>query len=249
MPYLPLELDGKKAMVKVARASGVPPGEVMWGLSELWEYVWTTKQDVVAPVVVLGCMGHSVPADTLVAFGFLEPVEEGFRVRGAGRLLAVSEARKKGAESTNAKRRSATLSVQNEPQKHAERTVERRSSDAPEALLHPEAQHPTPKLPKEEAPPLSVVKNDWDGDVDFWNWFQSRRRAAGFVKEKPPNSKALADFWREALEQLQGDPEPLRETVFRFGDDPYWQKRDLPFAAFAKNWPKYVPRGAVAHDA
>lgn len=94
MPYLAFELDAKKTAVKVARSVGVEPCVVAWALLELWEHVWETKQPIVTELVLFGCIGPSTALrDALVAFDFLERVENGYRVRGASRYLRVSEAR------------------------------------------------------------------------------------------------------------------------------------------------------------
>jgi hypothetical protein len=119
---------------------------------------------------------------------------------------------------------SKTVSVSKSVEKHAEKT--------------------NPPTPTE-------ILGDWLSADDFWNWFQALRRKAGCVKEAPPSPRALSAFWSEALMELEGNPEPLREAVYRFGDEAYWQnaKPPCPWDAFAKQWRDFIPRGAVAHDA
>lgn len=105
MAYLQVELDAKKLMGKAARAAGVSPGDVCWALMELWEYVYSAKRDVVGEMVLDGCLGANAKLrEALVAFGFLESVDRGFRVRGATRYLGFSQAQ---AERGKARAKSA----------------------------------------------------------------------------------------------------------------------------------------------
>lgn len=195
MPYLPLELDGKKAMAKVARACSVSPGDVMWGLSEVWEYVWTTKRDVLSPVVVLGCMGAAIPASILVAFGFLEEVEGGFRVKGADRLLktfkARSEAGKKHAGNL-AQNNRVTPDDPVNPSPPPPGDIPGDPAGSPPGLP-PNTQHPTPNTfkppPPTPSPPVVVVGKE------FWDWAQGQRaRERGLEPEAAP-PKGWAEFW------------------------------------------------------
>lgn len=107
MSYLAVDLDAKTAMPKVARAAGLSVGDVAWGLMELWEHAWREKTDVASGPVLAGCFGGgAATTDALVAFGFLEPTQDGYRIRGASRYLRIQEARSKGgkASSGNLKR-------------------------------------------------------------------------------------------------------------------------------------------------
>jgi len=107
MSYLAVDLDAKTAMPKVARAAGLSVGDVAWGLMELWEHAWREKTDVATGPVLAGCFGGgAATTDALVAFGFLEPTQDGYRIRGASRYLRIQEARSRGgkASSGNLKR-------------------------------------------------------------------------------------------------------------------------------------------------
>lgn len=97
MPFLAFDLDAKKRVPAAARAAGVEPGVVAWGLLEVWEHVWSTKSDVVSDIVFEGCFGPSPRMRTVMtAYGFVEPVDEGVRVKGADRYLRVRQARSNG---------------------------------------------------------------------------------------------------------------------------------------------------------
>lgn len=107
MPYLAFELDAKKRVPLVARAAGVSCGDVAWALLELWEHAWSTASDTVTKTVLAGCVGLSPGmSEALCAFGFLEAVDGGFRVRGAERYLRVKQAQSAAgkAHASNLKR-------------------------------------------------------------------------------------------------------------------------------------------------
>ncbi len=99
MPYLSFDLDAKKKVAPCARAVGVEPGVIAWGLLELWEHVWLTKDDVVGEMVLDGCFGPlERTREALVAYDFLEKAAVGYRVKGAARYLRVTEAKTKAGK-------------------------------------------------------------------------------------------------------------------------------------------------------
>lgn len=100
MPYIQYDVDAKKQVPKVARSAGMSTAEVGWGLLELWEHAWTADTDVVGEVVLTGCIGPSEQLRTaLVAFGFLERLEDGqWRIKGTDRYSKADEARSRGGK-------------------------------------------------------------------------------------------------------------------------------------------------------
>lgn len=99
MPYLSFDLDGKKRAARVARAVGVDPGVVAWGLLELWEQTWASKEVVASEMVLDGCFGPNPRMrEALVAYDFLQSVDGGWRVKGAARYLGISESRVGGGK-------------------------------------------------------------------------------------------------------------------------------------------------------
>lgn len=108
MPYLAFDLDAKKRVPQVARAAGVQPCEVGWGLLDLWEHVWSSKNDSVGEMLLDGFFGPNQRIrEALVAFGFLESKGDGsYRVRGADRYSRISGVRSEGGKTriTTAKR-------------------------------------------------------------------------------------------------------------------------------------------------
>lgn len=156
MSYLAVDLDAKKRAVKVARASGVSPGDVLWGLTEVWEHVFLTGKEVLTQGEMAGCFGTAASMQPLVDFEFLELVEGGFRVCGAGRYLNVKKARKEAAERTNSLKKAPPLTVcENDgdregasnprPQKTVSERSTVRSTVRSKDALTPNTEHRTPK--------------------------------------------------------------------------------------------------------
>jgi hypothetical protein len=100
--HLAFDLDALSLVPKVARAAGVPEGDIAWGLLQGWEWCWRQRTDVLTAVHLRGFFGVDV-AEALVAFGFLARLEDGtFRVRGAQRYLRIAEGQSKGGHSAKA---------------------------------------------------------------------------------------------------------------------------------------------------
>jgi len=93
----------------VARSAGISEDRALAGLVRLWHRCWSTTSDVVTLSQLGGCFGGE--AIELIAKvlsdDFLEPVDGGYRVRGAARYLRLKASRRRGAEMTNAARSSA----------------------------------------------------------------------------------------------------------------------------------------------
>jgi hypothetical protein len=146
-PYLQVDLDAKKRFPLVARAIGCGVGEVAWGLLELWELSWQRKLDVISAIGLAGCLDHPRAAAALVEFGFVAPVDGGFRVLGAEKYLRIAAAQKASAERTNSARSTVRSTVKKERS-----TV--RSTVRSEDGLTPNTEHLTPI----EAKALSAKK-------------------------------------------------------------------------------------------
>lgn len=96
MTYLAFELDALNIVPNVAAASGLTAPEVSHGLLQLWAWCFRSESDRVQGVHLAGFFGGRDAAPALVAFGFLEPEGDVFRVRGAARYLRIKEGRRKG---------------------------------------------------------------------------------------------------------------------------------------------------------
>lgn len=146
---------------------------------------------------------------------------------------------------------SASESLRSAPEAQPEATVEAapkledRGQRTEDILSEEEA--PTPEAKPEAALRTTgrrarpLLPPDYAG-TPLWVWFQDEREGAGFVREEPPDYHSFKDFYREALEALQGDETRLREAAVGFSRDSYWQAKGLPFAGFMSAWRKYVPR-------
>lgn len=79
----------------------------------------------------------------------------------------------------------------------------------------------------------------WTGD-EFWRWAQAKREKAGFVAENPPSN--LSKWWASA--RLAFTADEMQRAFYAFGDERHWleSKPALPFAAFQKQHPNFVPR-------
>lgn len=100
MPYLQVDLDGKRKWPLIAAGLGVHEGFVAKGFLDLWEMCWRDKTDSVGTLnleLYFGAKGERV-AELLCHFGFLEPAAGGFRVRGADKYLRIAEARSAGGK-------------------------------------------------------------------------------------------------------------------------------------------------------
>lgn len=160
-PYLAFTLDAKKEAVRVAKATGVDVGSIVWGLLELWERVWGTKQDVVSHVVVSGCFGPDLQIrEALVEFGFLEPVDNLFRVRGADEWLFRAEAASKagkasaaaGKSLSNLKQNHRTTTEQTELLPNGSPNSHRTDSERTTEQTPNPTQHPAPSTFLKAAP-------------------------------------------------------------------------------------------------
>jgi hypothetical protein len=94
---------------------------------------------------------------------------------------------------------------------------------------------------RQNPPPL---KNPRPGGETFWSWFQEKRAEIGLVRQKLPHPADLGKFYSEAMGELNGDEDRLKEAVYRFAENKKWQESDppLPWGAFAKLWRDYAPQ-------
>lgn len=238
--YLPLEIDGKRHAALCARALGLHPGIVLWGLSELWEHVWRTHEDVISDLMLDACFTPEPRLrDALVAFGFIEKVPAGWRVRGAKRwLFGQREAGSKGGQKTASSGKSLRNLRQNKgtstealieaapkhPSKH-------HRSDS-EAHPPPNTQHPTPNEPP---PPVVAVEPEADpaehpptGD-GCWRWIQEQRAERGLPPELH-RPRGFSDWHDKALERF--GPGGVMRAWESFVRDKDFEPKGWPTAVF-----------------
>lgn len=91
MSYIAFDLDAFDAAESAARHAGASADAMMAGLLRLWRYCWRQKTDQVTVDQLRGVFGMDA-GPALVAFGFVAPIGNCFRVKGAGRYLRISAA-------------------------------------------------------------------------------------------------------------------------------------------------------------
>lgn len=95
-----------------------------------------------------------------------------------------------------------------------------------------------------EAPDPALI-DQWTVQ-DFWRAFELDRRAAGYPPEKWPPPNSLRDWWQEARGAF--DVAVLGMAAQAFCRDEHWQRARpaCPWAGFAKQWARFIPRKAAA---
>lgn len=247
MPYIAFDLDAKKRVHPAARAAGVEPGTIAWGLLELWEHVFATGDDTVSELVLDGCFGPSPRIrEVLTAFGFLEAVPEGYRVRGAARYLRVKKAQSDAGKKAAGNLKRGRAEPENaEEALPAEPEVEPVDTSESRPALTPSTEHRTPKETKEEeAPPLPKPAEPRPvlelSGAGFFAWAQAQRHAHKLVGDKVPNPSKLGAWYSEAMMELNGDDGRLRAAYAQFTDSSYWAEAKWPFNAFMAQWREHV---------
>ncbi len=91
MAYIAFDMDAMRLVPQVAQAASMEPPVVGWGLVQLWQFCWLQKTETVTATHLKGFFGGDI-SDALLAFGFLERSNKGFRVRGADRYLRIQKA-------------------------------------------------------------------------------------------------------------------------------------------------------------
>jgi hypothetical protein len=109
--YIAYDMDALKSVPDCGRAAGCPEAVIGYGLIRLWAHCWNKKTDQVAKVHLLGFFD----ADSerllvaLEAFGFIDPTELGYRVKGADRYLRIRAIRAKGGHAAKGNLKRGTL--------------------------------------------------------------------------------------------------------------------------------------------
>lgn len=95
--YIAFELRALEEAANIARSAGVSEDTIIAGMARMWAHGWRAKSAVVQRVHVRGFFGSDV-SEALVAFGYLERVDAGLRIRGADRYLRIAQARSEGGK-------------------------------------------------------------------------------------------------------------------------------------------------------
>lgn len=109
--FIQVEIEAITKMGAVAMSARTSPESVTHGVVHLWAHCYTTNETVIDEDLIVTFFGTEAVIRPLVALKFLERVEGGFRVRGAGRYKsdARSEAGAAGGRATQAKRKAEQL--------------------------------------------------------------------------------------------------------------------------------------------
>lgn len=222
MPYLPVELDALNLFTHVAAAGGVERPIVTDGMCFMWAYCFRADTDRITRVHVKGFFGVDL-TDALLAFGFLEPTEAAFRVKGAEeKLLAQRRARRAGGHAAkgNLKRgpqRASSRGGQPEPSRESAGEQPGNFPGSTPALT-PNTQHPTPntKEAAAAADPVSAMGGVSVPPAAIRELADRRRPPKGPLifdrPEAPPDEWLGPDFerWFQWLRQSGGLPAELR---------------------------------------
>ncbi len=249
MPYLPVDLDAKRKMGLVARAVGVSPGEVLWGLLELWEHVWRTKADVVTTLYLSGCLGPRMDLHAaLVDAGFLERVGDAYRVKGASKWLFGAEGTSRGGHAAKgnlipgARQKKAAEEALGSPST-AEGTLSaplgslsapsRLSREPPlgslSALSASSQQPTTPTSKEEEAPAAPAAPSEVEQLQGLWNetahpdlprWRETPKKRREAAKARL-RERPLPE-WRAVLERVSASPFLRGHNDRGWRADPDW---------------------------
>ncbi len=253
--FLPFELDAFGNCGPIGMACGLPVEKVSHGMLLLWLHVWRTKNDMVTTGHLVGFFFGTNPCEALLTFGHLEASEAGWRVKGAKEWLRVMGAQSEAgkAKSGNLKRGNKSPGSLPAP---TPKTAEAGDKPAGSLPALPATSHQPPALkellqaqPEKPArPPPTEPPDKFASGASFFAWVQFKRHEVGCVPEPPPHPQKLANWWSAALMELNGDATRLEAALYRFADDPFWEKSapPMPFNAFAKEWPKYVPQKTAA---
>jgi hypothetical protein len=228
----------------VARCAGVSEDRILAGLVRLWHRCWSTKTDLISRVALSASMGGERIDDIAAAMvdsGLLEPVADGWRVRGADRYLRLTEARKRGGKAA-AKHLvpGARFSASAQSQPRASPEPAEKVSGLVSALT-PSTEHRAPNTLKAAAgsAPLTTA-------IGWWVEAQRRREAAGLQRETPPGPGKL-DHWF-AVAMLEADEQKLLAGYDAFLVDPFWRNeadKRCAWSGWLNQWRDFVTRATA----
>lgn len=193
----------------VARSTEVSEDRILAGLVRLWHRVWSSKSEVLTMSQLAGVFGAekiNVIAEALCA-DFLEPVEGGFRVRGASRYLRVRAGLSKGgkAASGNLKRGSKLPGSEPGPQPEPAGTTAGKSPGFAPALT-PSTEHRAPKksIAGAVAPPVresDVLCADFEATTGTAYLWQGAKDGVALARLlKVATLDEVRARWRKGLE-------------------------------------------------
>lgn len=156
MPYIAYDLDALNEAPNLARAGGITEDAAVAGLVRMWAACFRAKTDTVDRTRLPAFFGSVTDqlVTALLASGFLESTDNGFRVRGAERYLRISEARKEGGRKAKGNLKQHRLPAGSPP---AQAGAQPEKSTGSTPALTPSTEHRTPnkkrKASAAQAPP------------------------------------------------------------------------------------------------
>lgn len=231
MPYLSFDLDAKKRVSRVARAVGVEPGHIAWGLMELWEHTWTTKKDTHGEMILDGCFGPSQRIrDALVVYDFLEIVDGGWRVRGAAKYLKVRSSqsaagRKRAAGERNELGQlvassswipSPALDQPLHPTPNTQHPNTSFAGNQPPAAKKPRARKEKPPDPRHTPLKAALERVYMERVGEAWTFDGSDAKAIGGLLAKAPEAEIVLRWSRALVAKFHACRRP-RELLAKWG--------------------------------
>jgi hypothetical protein len=247
-PYLAFELDAKREVAGVARAAGIGPGDIAWGLLELWEACWRRKVEVVSEMTLAACFGPDQRIPLLLEeAGFLAKEDGGWRIRGAARYLRISKQRSDAGKARATGPRDSSGRLKPKPiapggASGPPADVQRNASGEPALPPNTDDRAPTIEEPPPAGPSAKVLqlhpvpppKEDEELKVGkaleeasgqpFWAWLARQRSSRDLAAEKEP--KAFQEWLWRALAKV--GVSSLSGSYLRFLEDKDFAMRGWP---------------------
>lgn len=209
---------------------------------------------------LLIAFGKEVEPRFLVALGFLERRGDGFRIRGASRMLNVEAGRlkKKTGVGSGSNPGLVLVAPESDPRSDPGPTPVASGSDPTEVRGKRQEEKDESLENRGKAPPPLVRKIEkpthdesrWSSR-DFWAWAQAKRGEEGHTPEPEPKSLKLGAFWSSAFECVPHGPPNVNRVAFvvaglkrafvAFGNDSHWLSEGIPFNAFMAQWSHFIP--------
>ncbi len=162
MSYIAFDLDALNVCPQVGAACGLSAAEAAHGLLQLWAWCFRSEKADVIDTHLRGFFSGRDAGAALEAFGFVERMSEGWRVRGAARYLRIKQAQrdggKKGAKNLRrGKKKTSPERVQPEVQPEVDLRVYLRSTSSTTSsaspALTPTTDDRTPNTESKRIPP------------------------------------------------------------------------------------------------
>lgn len=188
--------------------------------------------------------------DAFANVSLVVPRDNAIRVPGLKRYFDAEKNRDASRAKANERNRKWRESQKNKAINDALETISETSRDAPKSEQSKSDQNRT-----EEEKPLPFPKkkkvipalNPEHPATQFFLYVEGLRRKAGYIGDDQPHPLTLETWYREAMMELNGDEQRLKDAFDKFGSDDHWLKANppFPFTAFMSEWRKYVPRKAA----